>query len=609
MGNRRRILAIIVAIAILSALAGWFAAQRIKNPDEVAAETAAPPPSLITAPVESRALSRDVVTRVDASYSDTSDISLTQDVGANVLPIVTGRIPEKDALLNEGDIILEIAERPFFVLGGELPIFRSLRPGDEGIDVQQLEEALLDLGFFEAIPDTNFGPDTETAIEAMYANSGYTAPGASETQEEQLDLAKDAARLANDQVIAAQEAVDDALQGEPQSSRLSREQQWADAQRAITAAEAAHLRWQDTNPAVTATTATRDGAIEALNAAQTAYNDAVAGNTSAATPPAPTEPTIDPETGLPIEGADPAPTPAPVDTTALWQAVIDAQTDLNEAEADLALALSDGASEAKINLDRARESYAISEAIYRESLAAATPDASEAQKGLDRARETLTEAQDDLARIETSTGTWLPDYEFMFLANLPRRINRVLIDRGGMVRPGVPVIQATGAELRVTGGLPEANRKLVNPGDRIVIENEDVGLQLVGTLSELADVAGSNTNYPDRFFFRVEFEGDVDVEQLISLGNVKAVIPIERTEGEVLAVPLAALSAGADGSARVEVLRGDEVELVTVTAGLESGGFVEVTGASAPLDVNDQVVVGFENSFADRDDEDEDEGG
>jgi len=621
-------LAFIVAIAILSALLGWYVGQRVKNPNEVAAEAAPPPASAITAPVESRALSRDVITRVNASYSDTSDIRLTANVGTNVLPIVTGRLPERDTLLNEGDVILEIAQRPFFVLGGELPLFRSLRPGDEGVDVKQLEDSLLRLGFFEDIPDSTFDLKTERGIEAMYAAAGYSAPGPSDDEQSRLDAAKASVKNANDLVTSAEETVTRALEGEPTSAMLSRENRWTEAQRSLAAAEEAAKEPLEENPQVVAARADRDAASAALTAAQTAYNNAISGVAAVPTPTvtqsAPVSGAVttgfDPITGEPT-GTDPttggltaAPQPTvaapdPIDVTALWNALVEAQNDLVKADSDLSSTINSVSTQSTLTLARARESFAIDEASYREAVEAARPDASDAQRGLDDQREQLLEVQEQLADLETSIGTWLPDYEFMFLSNLPRRINRVLVDRGGLVGSG-PVIQATGAELRIVGGIPEVNRPLLTLGDRVVVDEPDLGLRFEGSITELADAAGTSTDYPNRYFFRIELEGDVDVEQLVDVGNFRITIPIERTEGEVLAVPLAALSAGADGSARVEVLRGADPQLVTVSVGLESGGFAEVKAIDDSLDIGDQVVVGFENSFANRDDEvSDDEGG
>jgi hypothetical protein len=72
--------------------------------------------------------------------------------------------------------------------------------------------------------------------------------------------------------------------------------------------------------------------------------------------------------------------------------------------------------------------------------------------------------------------------------------------------------------------------------------------------------------------------------------NVQVTIPIAATNGEVLCVPLAALSAGAGGESRVEIAHADGTStLVQVTVGLAAEGYAEVDG---DVHESDLVVVG-----------------
>jgi hypothetical protein len=75
---------------------------------------------------------------------------------------------------------------------------------------------------------------------------------------------------------------------------------------------------------------------------------------------------------------------------------------------------------------------------------------------------------------------------------------------------------------------------------------------------------------------------------------VRVSIPVSSTGGAVLAVPLAALTAGPGGESRVEVMGDDDsTALVEVETGLAAGGYVEVTGAGgATLSEGDLVVIG-----------------
>jgi hypothetical protein len=62
----------------------------------------------------------------------------------------------------------------------------------------------------------------------------------------------------------------------------------------------------------------------------------------------------------------------------------------------------------------------------------------------------------------------------------------------------------------------------------------------------------------------------------------------------VLAVPVAALTAGPGGETRVEVLRegAEEPELVVVTTGLTASGYAEIVSSEQTLEAGDRVVVG-----------------
>jgi hypothetical protein len=68
---------------------------------------------------------------------------------------------------------------------------------------------------------------------------------------------------------------------------------------------------------------------------------------------------------------------------------------------------------------------------------------------------------------------------------------------------------------------------------------------------------------------------------------------VQTTEGEVLAVPVAALSMASDGTTRVQVqdARG-AARYVTVEPGLSAKGLVAVNPVNGELRPGDQVVVG-----------------
>jgi hypothetical protein len=103
---------------------------------------------------------------------------------------------------------------------------------------------------------------------------------------------------------------------------------------------------------------------------------------------------------------------------------------------------------------------------------------------------------------------------------------------------------------------------------------------------------------------RIGLPEGTDVQPLIGL-NLQVTIPISSTEGEVLAVPIAALSAGADGSTRIQVEEADgTVRFVHVAVGLRAQGYAEVRPvADERLEEGDRVVVGAGQDGEDGEDE------
>ena len=112
-------------------------------------------------------------------------------------------------------------------------------------------------------------------------------------------------------------------------------------------------------------------------------------------------------------------------------------------------------------------------------------------------------------------------------------------------------------------------------------------------VSDLADSPGGADVSAERYAVTLEPTADLPDEALNQ--NFRVTIPFDSSDGEVLAVPMAALSAGADGSSRVEVERADgTVDIVTVVPGLNARaqGLVEITPVDDQLDAGDRVVVG-----------------
>ena len=93
--------------------------------------------------------------------------------------------------------MVEVVGRPVFLMQGLIPVYRDLRPGAEGIDVLQFEEALARLGFLSEAPDEVWASATGAAVQAFYDQAGYRANAADESELAALDSARERVRLAS----------------------------------------------------------------------------------------------------------------------------------------------------------------------------------------------------------------------------------------------------------------------------------------------------------------------------------------------------------------------------------------------------------------------------
>lgn len=175
--RRTRGLAVIVAVAIAAAGGGVLGAHWIKSPAQLAAESSAPPPSVITAPVERRVVSSGMVTRGTVGSLSTINAVPTQHPSGVAEALVTKLPAKAGTTLKPGDVVMEISGRPVFYLPGRIPAYRDLQPGATGPDVTQLQQALTAAGFSDDDESGHYGPDTATAVAALFTSHGYTPQG------------------------------------------------------------------------------------------------------------------------------------------------------------------------------------------------------------------------------------------------------------------------------------------------------------------------------------------------------------------------------------------------------------------------------------------------
>ena len=238
----------------------------------------------------------------------------------------------------------------------------------------------------------------------------------------------------------------------------------------------------------------------------------------------------------------------------------------------------------------------------------AAPSTTQQQTALTAAKKQLTDAKADLTEAQADTITPLPASEVVFLSSTPRRVDTVEVRRGSTVS-GTAVMKVSGAALQIAGTVPAADAELISVGAVVTITLPD-DQEVPGKVQSIgAPPADGATNEESSTRKRVVVVPDALTEEqraVLQGANVRMRIPVSSTEGEVLAVPTAALTAGPGGEARVEVMGdGEDTTLVTVETGLAAGGFVEVTPVDGTLKVGDRVVVGQDTSAADKEGGDE----
>ncbi len=213
------------------------------------------------------------------------------------------------------------------------------------------------------------------------------------------------------------------------------------------------------------------------------------------------------------------------------------------------------------------------------------------------AERALADAREDLAEAQEAVVTPLPASEVVYLSTTPRRVDAVNVQPGAMIA-GTPVMSVSGATLQIAGTVATVDAELIAEGASVTVTLPD-GTDVDGTVQSVGAQAeeddAEQTADPNRTRV-VVVPGELTEEQrwMLQGANVRVTIPVSATEGEVMAVPIAALTAGPGGESRVEVLDEgeDESRLVTVETGLAAGGFVEVTPVEGSLKVGDCVVVG-----------------
>jgi hypothetical protein len=606
----------VLTLTVVVVLAGgsWVAAQGIKSPARIAADTAAPKPSLVTAAVERRSLSTEVIVRGTGRYGKPLPINLPTSSLKTSTQLVS-EIAKPDEVLRERSVAMTVSGRPVFVLQGGTPMHRDLGPGDSGEDVRQLERALVRFGYRTGAVDGRYDAATAAAVARMYRDSDTAPFGLTEAQTDKLNTAAALVNTTTDymlqQRLVLQSAKRGTTRGEVNQAQLDATavaELIPPARAAITAArtrmaEATDLgaiakRLETEGDAV----ARRDVAIAQVEVTtkRNALNDAMRAQVEAQRP-------------VP---ADSSPAEVEAARTALREAIAripNAQAELAAAEnaakaaeevvrqsgtkagddgrkaaRDFALAQSDLREAERLvkTLERKHRLATSRVTILEKPVSIAAESDAVAAASREVARATA-----EHARLAERSGVQVPADEIIFVSHTPVRVDSVSAQPGTQV--GGDLMTVSNTTLAIDAGLSPNDVKLVKPGLRVRIEDPETGIDVRGRVSFIAARPGTNPAISDPTKTAVEITPDRDDQRLVNT-SVRLTIGVESTEGEVLVVPLNALSVGGDGQSRVQVdAGGGRTRLVAVNPGLAAAGNVEVTPrVPGALKVGDRVVIG-----------------
>lgn len=168
------------------------------------------------------------------------------------------------------------------------------------------------------------------------------------------------------------------------------------------------------------------------------------------------------------------------------------------------------------------------------------------------------------------------------------RVTDVNAEVGTTVNAGAPVIALSSADKIVSFDLPAADQGLVTVGDSVTVELPG-GEEVPGTVSFVAETATTSADQLEAVFEIEVVLDDPSLAADLEQAPVDVAV-VSDSVINVVAVPVSALVALAEGGYAVEVEVGDgTTTLVRVEPGFYAGGLVEIKAGSVEPGVS--VIV------------------
>ena len=603
--------------------------------------------SPLLAPVEERVLHPKVVTLGTARYGLPQSISIVPSA-LKAKPGLITTLPLRNREFDEGRVMLTVSGRPTFVVQGEIPAYRDLVPGTSGDDVRQLEQALVRLGFDPGPPDGTFDTQTSGAVAKWYAASGWEPFGPTITQlmeirtlEQNLSTANKtrlaaagaakAAAFAVESARATAEHANGAAASDVEARTVELDKAKADLANAALAVEAAHAKADHLRKVANADLSLKladpnrhmgtkgNGTPMAVEAARTraefanqaAKADVAARiadraivmmdprqpRTARASADAQLELARAAAQKIELEGEVAVQT-AERDARLVAEQFEVAQAAVKAAQLDGEVTIqaalnAQKAAERQVNVAERQLDLALAAAKVRKldgeaAVQAAMNALKVADLDLKMSEEQASRLEDDLNLAKSKVGIQVPADEIVFLPALPVRMEQANVLVGDPASG--PVMAVTDTELAIDSSVPVDTASLVNPGMEVDIEHLALGIAATGVVQEVADIPGTQGVDTQSIYVKVRVkETPTPLEGL----SLRLTIPVKSANGAVTAVPISAITLGADGTTRVQVKNESNggFEYVEVEPGVSAEGFVEVIPVAGALKPGQLVVV------------------
>ncbi len=168
----------------------------------------------------------------------------------------------------------------------------------------------------------------------------------------------------------------------------------------------------------------------------------------------------------------------------------------------------------------------------------------------------------------------------------PVRVDALQVKVGDQIAAGSVIFTTSADDIEITFDLPTSEQDNVAVGDVVEITLPDLSTTS-GVVTEIASVATRPDDGSEAFFEATAVLDDPSVAEGIDEAPVTVAVITDRAD-DVMAVPVDALLALAEGGYAVEVEDGSTTRLVGVEPGFYADGLVEIVGDVSP---GDRVVV------------------